>query len=358
VVNFSTYNESKKELIAKQEGQIREILSNLNIATNRKGLDLKKLFTELDKKQEGKLLHETFTSCLKQNELVTDPKALIMLANRYKNRNSGKVSYSELISDLVNLNATLNSATEDHIRDLLLIHSKEKNINLYRLFMENSSNNSKQTIEDFKKMTENCGGGFKTLNKSLVIQYFNKVNHRSAKSISFFNLLSGFPKEQIKSELATVFLQHKDLYDDIKKVTDPAKIPFKTKFGNCSQLAIFAEEVKKMPLRKDLKDNYKINEFCALFEDHTTQNKVDPWALEFVDNHLPRNFTSQVAMTVEASSLIAPGTSLTFGQLKDVQLIVKSLNKFMSDDSTDYLAVFGKFDKKNSTGLVTSKEFE
>lgn len=358
MVTFCTYNESKKELLAKQDQPIREILSKLSIDSNRKGIDLKRLFSEADKQKQGKLLHETFVGILKQSQLITDPKDLILIASRYKNKASGFIGYSELLSDLVNLNATLNSATEDHIRDLILLHVKVENKNLYRLFMENSSNDSKLSLEDFKKLTEKCGGGFKSLNKGLVSQYYNKVNHRSAKSISFFNFLSSFPKEDIRNELATLFYQHKDLYADIKKITDPAKLSFQIKFGNCIQLATFAAEVRKMNLRKELKDNYKINEFCGLFEDHIKKNEVDSWALEFVDKNLPGNFTAQVAIAIESSSLIAPGTNMTFGQLKNIQKIVKDLNTFMTEDGTTYLASFEKYDKKNSSGCVDPKNFE
>lgn len=308
-----------------------------------------------DKTGNGLVAREDFT-LLMRDVLTDNLNEINLLANAYCQPYSVMIEYRKLNDDLLRLDDSSTSSSNSIIVNFIWTHKVAIKQTLKGLF----DANSKQGIMSFKDFNDLLiKTGFTSPNREFLEGFIKSFSHQHGNNLSFFDFVSAFDAKTIETELALMLRRHEQTWLNVKKAVQTAfNSTISNKYIDCSMVSTLNQELEKLTGMPDKKVD--IIELTRIFADPVLGNdKLDRHALKLAEDTVSAaSFTSFAPqLKPDASTMIVPGSTLTFKKLRSLQKYVQSLDEDCHLNSKKSLQqYFQKYDLK-STGKITVDSF-
>lgn len=308
-----------------------------------------------DRTGNGLVARPDFT-LLMRDVLPDNLNEINLLANYYCQPYSIMVEYRRLNDDLLRLDDSSTASSNALIRQFIWNHKLAARQTLKGVF----DANSKQGIMSFKDFNDLLvKSGFTSPNREFLEGFIKSYSHQHGNNLSFFDLLSAFDSKTIETEIALLLRRHEQTWLNVKKAVQTTyNSTISNKYIDCSQVSTLNQELEKLPGFPDKKVD--IIELTRVFADPVLGNdKLDRHALKLAEDTVTAASFAMFApqQKPDASTMVVPGSTLTFKKLRGLQKYVKSLDEDCQLNSKKSLEDFCKRYDLKSTGKMPVASF-
>lgn len=308
-----------------------------------------------DKSGNGLVSRADFTQ-LMRDALPDNFNEINMLANYYCLPYSIMIDYRKLNDDLLRLDDSSTASSNAVIKQFIWNHKVAIKQTLKGVF----DANSKQGIMSFKEFNDlliKCG--FTSPNREFLEGFIKTFSHQHGNNLSFFDLLSAFDSKTIETEIALLLRRHEQTWLNLKKAVQTTyNSTICNKYIDCSLISTLNQELEKLPGMPDKKID--IIELTRVFADPILGNdKLDRNALKLAEETVNASSFAMFApqQKPDPSTMIVPGSTLTFKKLKSLQKYVQSLDEDCHLNSNKSLEAFCAVYDPKKTNKISVGDF-